>query len=112
MTRSAEGTPGRFVGAGIPGKTNRLLVAGKGTYVADIDLPGTLHMAVVRSPYAHARLRGIDTRAADAHPGVVATIVGEEVRQHTASHSDPQPGTRREAVSDLRPGGRQGALRR
>ncbi len=83
MTRSAEGTPGRFVGAGIPGKTNRLLVAGKGTYVADIDLPGTLHMAVVRSLYAHARLRSIDARAADAHPGVVATIVGEEVRQHT-----------------------------
>src|SRR5258708_29924645 len=84
MTRSADGsTPHRFVGAGIPMKTNRLLVAGKGTYVADIDLPGTLHMAVVRSPYAHAHLRSIDTRAADAHPGVVATIVGEEVRQHT-----------------------------
>jgi aerobic carbon-monoxide dehydrogenase large subunit len=83
MTRSAEGVPGRFIGAGIPGKTNRLLVAGKGTYVADIDLPGTLHMAVVRSPYAHARVRAIDTRAADAHPGVAATIVGEEIRQHT-----------------------------
>src|SRR5438552_13604968 len=55
MTRSAEaGKPGRFIGAGIPMKTNRILVAGKGTYIADIDIPGTLHMAVVRSPYAHA----------------------------------------------------------
>lgn len=54
MTRSADGVPGRFIGAGIPGKTNRLLVTGKGTYVADIDLPDTVHMAVVRSPYAAA----------------------------------------------------------
>ena len=83
MTRSADGVPGRFIGAGIPGKTNRLLVTGKGTFVADIDLPDTVHMAVVRSPYAHARIRGVDTRAADALPGVVATITGDEVRQHT-----------------------------
>ncbi len=41
MTRSAEaGKPGRFIGAGIPMKTNRILVAGRGTYIADIDIPG------------------------------------------------------------------------
>src|SRR5262245_23431065 len=83
MTRSAEGVPGRFIGAGIPGKTNRILVAGKGVYVADIELPDMLHMAVVRSPYAHARIRTIDTNGAHGLPGVVATVVGEEIRQHT-----------------------------
>ena len=84
MTRSAEaGKPGRFIGAGIPMKTNRILVAGKGTYIADIDIPGTLHMAVVRSPYAHARIRRVDTRVADALPGVVTTVVGEEIRAST-----------------------------
>ena len=83
MTRSADETPGRFIGAAIPGKTNRLLVAGNGVYVADIEMPNMLHMAVVRSPYAHARIRSIDTNGAHGLPGVVATIVGEEVRQHT-----------------------------
>ena len=58
MTRPADGgARRRFIGAAIPGKTNRLLVAGRATYVADIELPGVLHMAVVRSPYAHARLK-------------------------------------------------------
>ena len=86
MTRSAEaGAPRRFIGAGIPAKTNRLLVAGKATYVADIDIPGTLHMAVVRSPYAHARIRRVDTRAADALPGVVTTISGAEIRANTGA---------------------------
>src|SRR5439155_474749 len=66
-----------------PMKTNRILVAGKGTYIADIDIPGTLHMAVVRSPYAHARIRRVDTRVADALPGVVTTVVGEEIRAST-----------------------------
>ncbi len=83
MTRSAEDVPERFIGAGIPGKTNRLLVAGKGVYVADIELPDMLHMAVVRSPYAHARIRGIDTNGARGVPDVVATIVGDEIREHT-----------------------------
>src|SRR2546425_11777680 len=86
MTRSAEaGAPRRFNGAGIPAKTNRLLVAGKATYVADIDIPGTLHMAVVRSPYAHARIRRVDPRAADALPGVVTTISGAEIRANTGA---------------------------
>src|SRR5437016_306925 len=86
MTRSAEaGAPRRFIGAEIPAKTNRLLVAGKATYVADIDIPGTLHMAVVRSPYAHARIRRVDTRAADALSGVVTTISGAEIRANTGA---------------------------
>jgi carbon-monoxide dehydrogenase large subunit len=51
-------------------------VRGKGHYVDDVDLPGMLHGAVLRSPYAHARIVSIDTSAAEAHPKVRAVITG------------------------------------
>jgi aerobic carbon-monoxide dehydrogenase large subunit len=52
-------------------------VRGKGTYVDDVNLPGMLHGAMLRSPFAHARIVSIDTSAAEAHPGVKAVITGE-----------------------------------
>ena len=48
---------------------------GRGSYVDDIDLPGTLHVAFLRSPYGHALIGRVDTTAAAAHPGVVAAAV-------------------------------------
>lgn len=50
---------------------------GKGTYVDDIKLPGMLHGAILRSPYAHAKIVSIDTSAAEAHPKVKAVITGK-----------------------------------
>jgi aerobic carbon-monoxide dehydrogenase large subunit len=58
-------------------KEDPRFVRGKGTYVDDIVLPGMLHGAVLRSPYAHARIRSIDTSAAEAHPKVRAVITGQ-----------------------------------
>ncbi|MBI2237229.1 MAG: carbon-monoxide dehydrogenase large subunit [Actinobacteria bacterium] len=57
-------------------------IRGKGNYVDDVNLPGMLHMAILRSPYAHARIRSIDTAKAGAHPGVVAVVTGELLAQH------------------------------
>ncbi|MHB1613364.1 MAG: aerobic carbon-monoxide dehydrogenase large subunit [Actinomycetes bacterium] len=57
-------------------KEDERFIRGKGTYVDDITLPGMLHGAVLRSPYAHARLVSIDTSAAEAHPKVKAVITG------------------------------------
>ncbi len=51
-------------------------VRGKGTYVDDVNLPGMLHGAILRSPFAHATINSIDTSAAEAHPKVVAVITG------------------------------------
>jgi len=73
----------KYVGASVVGKTNAMLVAGSGAYVADVYLPGTCHVAMVRSPYARARIESIDTSAADAVRGVVSSITGEEVRRVT-----------------------------
>ncbi len=50
---------------------------GRGNYVDDITLPGMLHMAIHRSPLAHARIISIDTSAAEAVDGVVAVVTGE-----------------------------------
>jgi carbon-monoxide dehydrogenase large subunit len=51
-------------------------VRGKGHYVDDVNLPGMLHAAILRSPHAHARILSIDTSAAEAHPKVKAVITG------------------------------------
>jgi carbon-monoxide dehydrogenase large subunit len=54
-------------------------ITGAGRYLDDIKLPGMAHMAILRSPYAHANIRGIDTAAAKAMPGVIAVIVGADI---------------------------------
>ena len=51
--------------------------AGQGNYLDDHTLPGMLHMAILRSPVAHARIKSIDTSAAAAIDGVVAVVTGE-----------------------------------
>jgi aerobic carbon-monoxide dehydrogenase large subunit len=58
-------------------KEDARFIRGKGTYVDDIQLPGMLHGAVLRSPLAHARITAIDTLAAEAHPKVKAVITGQ-----------------------------------
>jgi carbon-monoxide dehydrogenase large subunit len=61
-------------------KEDPRLIQGLSHYVDDIQLPGTLFMAVVRSPHAHARIRSLDTSKAKEAPGVVAVVTGEELR--------------------------------
>src|SRR4051794_24728539 len=57
-------------------KEDARFLRGKGNYVDDVNLPGMLHGAVLRSPFAHARIVSIDTSAAEAHPKVKAVITG------------------------------------
>ena len=58
------------------------LIEGQGNFLDDIALPGMLHMALVRSPVAHARINGIDTTAATAVEGVLAVVTGELMDAH------------------------------
>lgn len=60
----------RWFGAPVQRLEDPRLLRGKGTYVDDVDLPGLLHAAFLRSPHAHARIVRIDTSAALALPGV------------------------------------------
>ena len=59
-------------------------VTGRANYGADINLPGMLYGAIVRSPHAHARIVSIDTSAAAAMPGVKAVITGDDLPETSA----------------------------
>jgi len=70
-------TEDRPIGFGrLKRKEDARFIRGQGTYLDDIRLPGMLHGAILRSPYAHARILSIDTVAAEAHPKVKAVITG------------------------------------
>ena len=60
-------------------KEDARFIRGKGTYLDDIRLPGMVHGAILRSPYAHARIVSIDTSAALAHPGVAAVVTAKDL---------------------------------
>ena len=55
-------------------------IQGKGNYVDDIKMPGMLFGVMVRSPYAHAKIKKIDTSKAKAHPGVYAVLTAEDLK--------------------------------
>ena len=65
------------VGHSVLRKEDDRFVQGAGRYLDDVVLPGMLHMAILRSPVAHARLVSIDSSAASQIPGVVAVVTGE-----------------------------------
>jgi carbon-monoxide dehydrogenase large subunit len=71
--------PEKYVGGGVRRKEDPALITGQATWVDNIKLPGMLHTAVLRSPFAHARITSIDTSAAEEQPGVVAVFTGEDL---------------------------------
>jgi carbon-monoxide dehydrogenase large subunit len=70
------------MGHSIKRKEDPRFIRGQGNYVDDVVLPGMLHMDIVRSPYAHARITKIDGSAASKVPGVLAVITGETLAQY------------------------------
>jgi carbon-monoxide dehydrogenase large subunit len=78
-------------------KEDRRFVRGAGRFCDDIQLPGMLHLAILRSPVAHARITGIDTSAAEAHPKVKAVITGAELAERNLAWM-PTPSNDMQAV--------------
>ncbi len=68
------------MGTSLLRKEDAKFIRGQGTYVDDIKLPGMLFGALVRSPYAHARIKGIDKSKALACPGVVAVLTADDLK--------------------------------
>jgi len=62
-------------------KEDPRFIRGKGNYIDDMKLPGMLHLDIVRSPYAHAKIKKINGEKALAVPGVLAVITGETLKQ-------------------------------
>jgi len=73
----------KYIGKHRRAVEHKRFVRGQGRYAADIQLPGQLHVAIVASPYASARILRIDTEAALQMPGVHAVVTGEELQAHT-----------------------------
>src|SRR5207302_1518031 len=71
-----------WLGRSVKRKEDDRFIRGAGNYVDDIKLPGMLHMAILRSPLAHARINSIDTSKAAALPRVVAVVTGDLMAQH------------------------------
>src|SRR5947207_5504344 len=63
-------------------KEDPRFLRGRGNYVDDVQLPGMLHMDIVRSPFAHAKIKSIKTEAALKVPGVLAVITGETLAKY------------------------------
>jgi 2-furoyl-CoA dehydrogenase large subunit len=73
-----------YVGRSVLRSENRSLLIGRGRYMDDMPMKtGTLHAAVLRSPYAHAKIVSIDVSACLARPDVYAVITGEDMRRYT-----------------------------
>ncbi|MGQ0686992.1 xanthine dehydrogenase family protein molybdopterin-binding subunit [Bradyrhizobium sp.] len=71
--------PSSYIGRSVPRPNAKRLLAGRGRYVTDIVLPRMLHVAYVRSPYAHARIVSIDAQAAREMPGVKLVATGRDL---------------------------------
>lgn len=71
----------RWIGARVKRIEDPKLLRGEGAYVGDLRLPGMVHAAFVRSPFAHARILRIDPGPALKLPGVLAVLTGESVRE-------------------------------
>ena len=74
-------TATRYAGARVHRIEDRRLLTGRGTYVDDIVLPGMLHACFVRSPFARAAIRGIDTAAAAHAPGVQRVFTAADLNR-------------------------------
>ena len=70
------------VGHSLPRVEDARFLQGAGNYLDDVNLPGMLHMAILRSPVAHAKLVSIDSSAAMELDGVLAVVTGELMAQH------------------------------
>src|SRR5437764_2061236 len=76
---STDNLGSSVIGRSVPRLEDPPLVTGRGRFVGDLGFPHQLHMRVVRSPYAHAVLRRVDTAAALAAPGVAAVWTGADI---------------------------------
>ena len=77
MIDPAQSTP--YVGRSLRRREDIRFLTGNGHYVDDIKLPGTLYLAILRSPHAHARITGVDLSAARAAAGVRLVLAGSDL---------------------------------
>jgi 2-furoyl-CoA dehydrogenase large subunit len=82
-----------WVGKSLQRKEDERLIRGQGLFTDDEHGAGMLHLYILRSPYAHARINGIDTSAAEALPGVACVLTGADILEHCEPYMQlgPEP---------------------
>ena len=75
------GQVSKLVGARVKRKEDPRFLVGDGKYTDDVQLRGMTYLTVLRSPHAHALIKGIDVSAAAEHPEVLAVVTGREIRE-------------------------------
>src|SRR4029453_8523284 len=78
---TTEHTTTGLIGASILPVEDAPLITGAGCYTEDIQIPRMLHLAFLRSPYPHAKIISIDTRAAKAMAGVITVVTGADLSE-------------------------------
>jgi carbon-monoxide dehydrogenase large subunit len=78
MATQVEETTAGLIGTRMKRVEDPGMITGTARYIDDLKLAGMAHVAILRSPYAHARIKGIDTAKAAAQPGVVAVYTGKD----------------------------------
>jgi carbon-monoxide dehydrogenase large subunit len=73
--------PNSYIGRSVPRPNLARLMQGRAQFVGDVMLPRMAHVAFVRSPHAHARIKSIDSAEAKKSPGVIAVVTGAELAQ-------------------------------
>jgi carbon-monoxide dehydrogenase large subunit len=82
---TTQHAPSGLIGASIRRVEDNPLITGRGRYVDDVQIPGMLHMALLRSPYPHAKIISIDASAAKQMPGVEAVLTGADIQLNVPS---------------------------
>ena len=85
MAEAVQPTP--YIGRPLRRREDYKFLIGRGRYVDDTKLPGTLYLAILRSPHAHARITGIDLSAARAASGVRLALAGADLMKKSATSS-------------------------
>ena len=78
-------TTSSMIGSSIKRREDPRLITGNATYVDDVRPPGVLHLAIVRSPHAHATIGKIDVTEAANMPGIVAAFTGADIQEQLGS---------------------------
>ena len=81
-------TPFEGIGASVRRKEDFRFLQGRGAFTDDADKPGQLHAWILRSPYAHARIKSIDSAAAASMPGVVKIYTGADMANELEQNDD------------------------
>ena len=82
-----------IIGAPLKRREDARFLTGKGRYLDDIQMPGMAYLAILRSPYAHAKIRSIDSSGAKAMPGVAAVFVGSDIPYNPLPFAWPAGGS-------------------